>query len=499
MTEAFRVGFVNRWERRDPRTGLNYASFLVQAHIYEPVYRLAAGSNRIHPVLLDYPLQQEPEQGGLVYSATVRRGARFSDGTELTAEHIAASLEKTAAFKIQASATARGDRVVFKLKQPNARFELLLARFDNCIVLERGREFLGTGPYVLAPDPQPECFRLVRNPYFPDKVRLAEIECRVYPLSPDGRRQKLLAAVNRGEVDFTEELARDELTRVEKMRKCIDLGYCTSMLFFNTEKPVFQDNRVRLAFAGAIDRKALAAHSYANALAFAATGALPPALGSSPDLIMHDLGTARDLLNKAGVSPATPLVLAVIPIPRPYLPEPRATAELVVAQLSHLGFRVEIRQPRDLAEYQDVCRRGAYDMMLSGWIPDTADSVDFMESLVASHSVPANIIQATRGSNLSRWRNTSMDEMLQKQRINPDPSNWRNICDLLRKEVPMFPLMYGPRIAVVSWRAKNFPRDFGSGPFLSHVELPESHSARPGVSDSQEIAARKVALQTLKS
>jgi ABC-type transport system substrate-binding protein len=498
MTEVFRVGFVNRWERRDPRTGLNYASFLVQAHIYEPVYRLAAGSNRINPVLLDYPLQQEPEQGGLVYSAAVRKGVRFSAGTELTAEHVAASLEKTASFKVQAGASARGGRVFFKLKQPNARFELLLARYDHCIVLERGREFLGTGPYILAPDAQPDCFRLVRNTHSHDNVRLAEIECRVYPLGADGRRQKLLAAVNRGEVDFTEELAREELTRVERMRKCIDLGYCTSILSFNMEKPVFQDVRVRQAFAGAIDRKALAAHSYANALAFAATGVLPPALGSSPDLIMHDLGTARDLVNKAGVSFASPVVLAVIPVPRPYLPEPRATAEMIVAQLGHLGFRIEIRQPRDLAEYQDICRRGAYDMMLSGWIPDTADPVDFMESLLASHSVPANG-QATRGSNLSRWRNPAVDEMLQKQRVNPDPANWRNICDLLRKEVPLFPLMYGPRIAVVSWRAKNFPRDFGSGPFLSHVELPEGHSVRPVLNDPMENGAQKPALQTFKS
>jgi len=125
--------------------------------------------------------------------------------------------------------------------------------------------------------------------------------------------------------------------------------------------------------------------------------------------------------------------------------------------------------------------------------------VDFMESLLASHSVPASIIQATRGSNLSRWRNTAMDEMLQKQRVNPDAANWRNICDLLRKEVPMFPLMYGPRIAVVSWRAKNFPRDFGSGPFLTQVELPESHSARPTLNNSMEPTAQKPVLQTFKS
>src|SRR5215471_3946134 len=144
MTEVFRVGFVNRWERRDPRTGLNYASFLIQWHMFEPPYRLSPGSNRIHPVLLDYPLHAEPDQDGPVYSASVREGVHFSDGTKLTAEHVAASLEKTAAFKVQASASARGNRVVFKLKKPNARFELLLARFDHCIVLERGREYLGT-------------------------------------------------------------------------------------------------------------------------------------------------------------------------------------------------------------------------------------------------------------------------------------------------------------------------------------------------------------------
>src|SRR5258708_20989356 len=111
---------------------------------------------------------------------------------------------------------------------------------------------------------------------------------------------------------------------------------------------------------------------------------------------------------------------------------------MIAAQLGHLGFRIEIRQPRDLAEYQDVCRRGAYDLMLSGWIPDTADAVDFMESLLASHSVPSSANQATRGSNISRWRNAAMDEMLQKQRVSPDPTNWRSMSDLLRKEAPLF-------------------------------------------------------------
>jgi ABC-type oligopeptide transport system substrate-binding subunit len=374
---------------------------------------------------------------------------------------------------------ARGGRVYFRLKRPNARFELLLARFDLGIVLERSGELLGTGPYMLGPNPQPECFRLVRNPHSKEAPHLPEIECRAYPLDADGRRKKLLEAVNRGEVDFTDELARDEINRVERMRKCIDLGYCTSILFFNTEQPIFQDNRVRTAFASAMDRKSLAAQSYSNALAFAATGLVPPALGSAPDLMMHDLVRAKNLLAEAKASPTAPLVLVVLPVPRPYLPEPRATAELIAAQLKEVGFHIDIKHPRDLTEYQDICQRGGYDLLLAGWIPDTSDPVDFMESLLASHAVPSRSNQATRGSNLSRWRNAAFDEALQKQRVKPEPANWLRICELVRSEAPLFPLMYGPRIAVVSWRARNFPRDFGSGPFLAHVEVPDSAFAQP--------------------
>lgn len=472
MNDFFRVGFVNRWERRDPRTGLNYASFLVQWHIYQPPYRLSPQSNQIEPVLLDYPLQKEPSSQGLVYSAGVRKGARFSDGTELTAEHVAASLEKTAAFKLNASASARADRVFFRLKRPNARFDLLLARFDHGIVLERGKEFLGTGPYMLAADARPESFRLVRNPYYQPAARLQAIECRIYPMDGNGRRTKLLEAVNRGEVDFTEELARDELNRVEKMRKCIQLGYCTAILFFNTERPLFQDRRARLAFATAIDRKALAAQSYSNALAFAATGMIPPVLGSTPDMITHDVTHARELLAQAGAKASGPLVLAAIPVARPYLPEPRVTADLLAAQLSQLGFKVEVRQPREISEYQQWNARGAYDMVLGGWIPDTADPLDLVESLLGSAGIPTPANLTTRASNFCRWRSPEMDQALEKQRLKPDPATWQRICDMLRHEVPAFPLMYGPRIAVVSWRARNFPRDFGSGPFLSQVELP---------------------------
>jgi ABC-type transport system substrate-binding protein len=474
MSEVFRVGLVNRWEHFDPRRSTNFANFTVQWHLYEPVFRASEQPNQLDSVLLEYPLQQEgSEDGSAVYSARVKPGVCFSDGTPVTPAHIAASLDRTPSFLIQASARARGNQVFFKVRRPNARFELVLSRHEHSIVLEKGNQFLGTGPYIIAPDSQPDRLHLTRNPYYKGSIRLPEIECVVYPVDSNGSRRKLLEAVDRGEVDFTDELPRDDLNRVQRMRKCIDLGYCTAILFFNTERQIFLNPVVRRAFAEAIDRKALAAQSYSNALAFTATGLLPPSLGqSAPDGIGYDLEHARQTLAEAGVKPPiTPLIIGVVPVPRPHLPDPRATAEMIASQLGKLGFNFDIRQARTMEEYYEMCGRGQYDLMLSGWIPDTADPLDYMESLLATHSVPAAGQAAGKGSNLSRWRNETADRAIDKERVRQDPENWRQLSELLQKEVPLLPLMYGPRSVVVTWRAKNFPRNFGYRPFLAELDL----------------------------
>ena len=185
-------------------------------------------------------------------------------------------------------------------------------------------------------------------------------------------------------------------------------------------------------------------------------------------------------------------MLAVVPMPRPYLPEPRATADLLAEQLSQLGFKIEIKQPRDVSEYQDWNGRGAYDMVLGGWIPDTPDPLDFVESLFGEASIPTPKNQTIRGSNFCRWRNQQMSKAMEEQRLKPETATWQRICEMVRNEVPAFPLMYGPRIAVVSWRTRNFPRDFGTGPFLSKVELPENLST----GDTGKFAVQKAGVST---
>jgi len=469
----FRVGLLKPLELRDPRAGVGFLDLVVLWHVYEPPYRALPGSSTLEPVLLEYPLKVESSgTEANAYSARVKKGVFFSDGTEVTADHVARSLNETATFAPLARATAAADRVMFRLDRPNARFDFTLARQDHPIVLAKGKEFFGTGPYRIAPGAQPESFRLVKNAYYRGPVTIDEIECRVFPPGEDGRPQRLVEAINRGEIDFTDVLSREELNQVQGMRKSIDLGFCTAVLFFNTERPLFKDARVRRAMARAINRPALAGTSYSSASAFAATGLLPPMLGSTPDGISYDLAAARSLLREAATSPpTTPLSLVTVPVPRPHLPQPRATALQIAAQLGELGFRVEVSPAKDVAHYFELAGRGSYDMFLSGWIPDTPDPLDFMDALLASGSVPVGPKETQPGRNLSRWKNPAMDAALERQRKHHEQASWREISDLLRSEVPLLPLMYGPRVVVHSRRVKKVPEFFGYRPFLAQLEI----------------------------
>jgi len=350
----------------------------------------------------------------------------------------------------------------------------VLARFDHPIIFEKGAVILGTGPYMLGPQPTPGYFRLLRNPYYHKKFPGPdEIEFRAYPLDAKGKRQKLVEAVNCGQVDFTEDLSREDITSAQRMRQYVDPGFCTAILFFNTQRQPFTDPAARIACAMAIDRKALATQSFANAQAFAANFMLPPSLGSGVDGIPYDLPAARALLAASNIHlDAIPLVLRVVPMPRPHLPDPHACAELLAQQLAQIGCRVEIKKTHDVAEFYEITARGAYDLLLSGWIPDTSDRLDMLETLFCSYCIPDVSKGATRGANFARWSNADFDSAVEVQRNGSTSTSWKKICQLLAQEVPAFPLMYGPHVGAVSWRVKKFPRDYSLfRPFLTEIEL----------------------------
>jgi hypothetical protein len=188
--------------------------------IFTPPYVLEKGQTQ--PLLFAEHLRAEPlsDPKRAAYSTSVRGDLVFSDGTPLTAAIAASSLSKTAVVADVADVRADGDRVVFLLRSPNRSFELLLTQTWCEVVLERGGELLGTGPFMFEKGTtlrsvlSARSVRLVRNPHYRGQVSMDSIVFTVYPPDADGRPTKLIEACSRGEVDFTTGITSAEAAKL---------------------------------------------------------------------------------------------------------------------------------------------------------------------------------------------------------------------------------------------------------------------------------------------
>ena len=450
-SKSLNVGILMRVATTNPREAPDGLSSSVAAQVYETAYRPPLGDGPAEPVLFDGPLTQDTSDGETIQSGRLRPGITFSDGTPLTAEHVAASLREVRSLSEQARIEATGERVRFRMKAPNPRFELALTLPHCGVTLERGGQLLGTGPYTIARGATLEAMRLERSPCYRGKVAIDEIRFTVLPAEEDGRPLRLIRALETGQVDFTTMLSRRDAMEIQGLHKSFKPAAATAILFFNTERVGLRDARVRKALAFAIDRLAVAGVSNPNPLAFAATSLLPSIMGMSHDGLTYDLAKARATLDGAGVVKPERLRMLVLWAPRPYLPNPGPVARLIAEQLARLGIAVDREQPSSGDEFFAAAGAGRHDLVLGGWIADTPDPADFLDALLRSDRVAIGAVSY----NVSRFRSEAMDAALDTFRRDPGAANRNAVMALLNSEVPLLPLMYGPNVVVHANRVRN--------------------------------------------
>ena len=478
VTKTLRVGVLTPVNNLNPREAQDFVSALAVQQIFETPYgQPATAGLPPEPLLFEERLRQEPSAGGATtYSAAVRPGIRFSDGTLLTAQHVADSLNKAATLREQADVEVKGDRLFFHLKRPNARFDLVLARRFAGITREASGTLLGTGPYIPAPGATLERMKLVRNPHAHKAAQIDEIVFQVYPPDAQGRPEALIAALEAGEVDFTNALSREDIMRLKNVRRWTEPGSSTAILYMNTGRPGLDDARVRRAIALSIDRLEIAKMFYTSATAFAASSLLAPMLGRGNDGLTFDPNRARALLTAPGVSKPERLSLLLIFGPRPYLPNPRRVGEHIAAQIEKLGIQVDLVPTATVKEYYTKVQNGDYDLVLAGWITDTLDPVDFLEATVGSDSIPMPQVKTVVGANLSRWKSPEADSLLSRLRQEPREDLRTALLKKVGEEAPLIPLLYGATIFAHAARVKNLsPTPLGK-PSFADLDVKDSET-----------------------
>ena len=453
-SKLVRIGLLTPICEIDPRDSADNISDLVLGQVFDAPYAIAAGELQTRPLLFE-PLHPE---GRLQYSAAVRP-AKFSDGTPLTAELAARSLRGAKILRDKTTIDVRGDRVWFTLTAPNPRFDLTLSQSNTSIVLDRGAQLLGTGPFLFEQRPNlrllqsAKSFRLVRNPHYAGTNGVDEVEFRVFPAAGDGSPRALVEALRHGEVDVTSALTMADLTAAQLtgIAPSLQPGHSSGFLVFNCERRVLADAAVRRGIALAIDAHEIAARSFdKNPAAFIATSLLPPMMGRSSGVPSMDREEAKRLLEAGGAKPSR-LTLLVPWAPRPYWPKPLPAAQAMQKQLAQVGITVDLRETRTSDEFFGDLVRGNYDLALAGWIADTPDPADFFEALLWSKMCGLE----NHHSNHSRWRNAAMDAALARFREEPTEEHKREIQRIIREEAPLVPLLHGQSMVAHSRRMRN--------------------------------------------
>ena len=465
--KTLRVGTLSRIGTVDIRTADDSNSSMVLKEIFETPYALPSGPENPEPLLLGEPLRLEPgDPQKPVYSSTVRSGVIFSDGTPLTAEIMKTSLMKDDDFRGRATVETQGERIFFKLHAPNANFPMFLAHTSCGIVLQKGDRLFGTGPFMF---PEGKSAReltqmnpliLVKNPKYRKPVSIDEIHFAAYPASTAGGTDMLLKAAKDGEIDFTYSLTSVDAAELQghPFIPSISTGNSTGLLIFNNEAPALKNPIVRRAIARSIDRRQIATKIYTrNPLAYIAPSILPPIMGrEAKESLSFSPKDVAALLEKEKVTLPSKLTLQVLWSPRPYLPNPREAAEIIRQSLQAININVELVQPKSRDEFLDNLKRGKFEMSEAGWIADTPDAADFLEACLSSKNISSAMKVTSTSNNHARYMSPEMDQALDDFRREPSATNRARIMEILERDAPLLPLIYGQSVAIYNRKVRGY-------------------------------------------
>ena len=371
----------------------------------------------------------------------LRKGVRFHDGTELTAEDVAFSIERPASlttspgpfttFTRPIVAKEIVDRHTIRLKT-GTPYAMVPYDMNSVFIVSRkaaagastedfntGKAAVGTGPYRLARFARGDRVELVRNDaYRGPKPAWDRVVLRVVP--NDGARVTALLA---DELDVIEYVPTADLKRVRSTpRFRLEQKVSWRTIFFTLdqrretppgvtdkggrplERNPFADARVREAMAKAINRPAIVDRIMDGASVPASNLVAPPVFGHVSSLTpeAYDVAGARKLLAEAGFPQGFTTVLAA-PNNR-YLNDDQI-AQTVAQLLARVGIEAKV-QTMPLAAYFPKARNLEFPVAMLGWGSFSGDLA--LRSLVLTYDAE----RGTGAWNWGRYSNPKVDKLV---------------------------------------------------------------------------------------
>ncbi len=405
--------------------------------MFEGLVTLEPGTTEVIPGLAT---DWEPSEDGLSWTFNLREGVTFHDGTEFNAEAVCFNFDRWYNFEgsfqnpdatyywqtvfggfaendpevnpdlgdsLYQSCEVNDDlQATINLTAPSASFLAALALTNFTIASPTALEehqadegevdaegiFRPTGTYSTEHPTGTGPFRFVewvigerlvmeRNPDYWGEFEGNISELIFQPIPDNAAR---LQALQSGEIsgyDFVEPVDFETVEGDDQLqllrRPAFNVGY----VGFNQTVPPLDNFDIRQAIAHAIDREEIVEAFY-QGTGEVAHEFMPPALfGYSEDVPTYefDPDRARELIEQSGVPQPVTLTFAYpTDVTRPYMPDPQANFEAMVADLEEVGFQVEVQSAPWSPDYVGAVQTGQYGLYLFGWTGDFGDPDNFV-------------------------------------------------------------------------------------------------------------------------
>jgi len=298
-------------------------------------------------------------------------------------------------------------------------------------------KLVGNGAYVLKDRVVNEKLVLEPNAHYWDNGKTVIKSVTFIPINQESAATKRYLA---GDIDITESFPKN---LYQKLLKDIpDQVYTPPQLgtyyyAFNTQKGPTADARVRLALSMTIDRRLMAEKVLGTGEKPAWRFTPDVTAGFTPDpseleqLSQAELNVqAKTLLQAAGYGPSRPLKLTLL-----YnTSENHQKIAIAVASMWRKNLGVDVKlQNQEWKTYIDSRNTGNFDVIRASWVGDYNEPSTFLSLLTSTHS-----------GNISRFNDPAYDKVMKQAAMEPTAkarnADYNAAEKILAREAPIAPI-----------------------------------------------------------
>ena len=435
----------------DPHVGGNYPQALAATQYLESL----VSKNSQGEIIPWLATKWTESADGLRWDFTLKKNVKFTDGTALTPEAIAANVahvqnpstaSSTGYLAMQkvTGVTAVGPDVArFTLSAPDSALLDSLSQpwlaIESATALKRSQAVncespVGTGPFVVSKWMHQQSISLVRNNAYSSppadaahsgRAYLTAIEWRFLPDSASR-----YAALQAGTVDVIDNVQPDTLVAAKKSQDLVAIDAprpgASNRIELNSSIAPFDDARVREAFIRSANVNDAVTNLFFGTAkrSYSALSSVEKSGISEPSLFVYDQKSAATLLDQAGWSAknadgyrtkAGKVLEITFPVStNQSIPAEQSLFEQLQATSKQAGFKVDLK-PLDLSSWYGALGKNQYNLVSAPYTKVGPDVLRILFDSAGTKPAPSGYF-----ANHSQVKDPALDALLEKAAASSD-------------------------------------------------------------------------------